>query len=436
MDRLRQCSVNNRLRRNAAMHRAIKSAMAFMFITSMWPASAGTLEQAKRIHDRLAGAPPSSSVLTSMQTKIAGGDAMGAAYEAMDNPAFYNATLKNWATPWTNRDGNKFAPLNDYTATVIGIVRDSVDYRQVLFGNIIYIGANGVVSAPYSNTDNNHYVQLEANDINLGNNTLLVQRMQTAVTGLTANATAGIATTRAAARAFFIDGTNRAMFRFTLKNHLCNDLEQVQDTTRPADRIRRDVSRSPGGDSRLFMNTCVGCHSGMDPMAQAFAYYNFAYPAGNEDAGQLTYRAATDTAHDLTDPNEPATPGGTERKYHINESHFQEGYETLNDNWDNYWRAGPNTAIFGWGNTHTTATSAARNVNGIYGDAGAKTMMEELANSQAFAVCSVKKVFKTVCLRDPASGDQAAFTNMLNYFNTNHDLKHTFAEAAVYCSGN
>ena len=52
------------------------------------------------------------------------------------------------------------------------------------------------------------------------------------------------------------------------------------DTTRPPDRIRQDVARSPGGDSRLFLNNCVGCHSGMDPMAQAFAYYNFNGIAG------------------------------------------------------------------------------------------------------------------------------------------------------------
>ena len=60
-----------------------------------------------------------------------------------------------------------------------------------------------------------------------------------------------------------------------MMNHLCNDLQTIMDTTRPPDRIRQDVTRSPGGDSTLFLNNCIGCHSGMDPMAQAFAYYNF-----------------------------------------------------------------------------------------------------------------------------------------------------------------
>ena len=65
------------------------------------------------------------------------------------------------------------------------------------------------------------------------------------------------------------------MFRFTLLNHLCMDLEQVHDTSITPDHIRQDVSRSPGGDSRVFLNNCIGCHAGMDPLAQAYAYYNY-----------------------------------------------------------------------------------------------------------------------------------------------------------------
>ena len=51
-------------------------------------------------------------------------------YTAMQNRAFYDVTLKNFATPWTNRDQTVFAPLNDYVATVIGMVRDDVAVRS------------------------------------------------------------------------------------------------------------------------------------------------------------------------------------------------------------------------------------------------------------------------------------------------------------------
>jgi hypothetical protein len=30
----------------------------------------------------------------------------------------------------------------------------------------------------------------------------------------------------------------------------------------------------------VFLNNCIACHSGMDPMAQAFAYYDFDETAG------------------------------------------------------------------------------------------------------------------------------------------------------------
>ena len=53
-------------------------------------------------------------------------------------------------------------------------------------------------------------------------------------------------TTRAAAKSFFKDGTNRAMLRFTLINHLCTDLEALKDTDLPPDRIRQDLSAHPG----------------------------------------------------------------------------------------------------------------------------------------------------------------------------------------------
>jgi hypothetical protein len=372
---------------------------ALMLLASL--AAGGSLEKAKRMHDRLAGVPPSAAVLTTMRNKIDGGDAVGAAYDAMKDKAFYNARLKNWITPWTNREGNQFAPLNDYTATVIGLIRDEADYRQVLYGDVLYVPADDT----YTPDSNAIYEDAEAANVDLGDPAVLEKTTQPS--GIPA---AGIMTTRAAARAFFIDGTNRAMFRFTLKNHLCNDMEQVQDITRPADRIRRDVPRSPGGDSRIFMNTCVGCHSGMDPMAQAFAYYDFHYikdaidPEAEMEKGRLVY-----------------TAGSVQPKYDINHDHFAEGYITTSDRWDNYWRAGPDTAIFGWG-----AGSGSGN--------GARSMGMELANSEVFAVCSVKKVFRLVCLRDPSSADQGAFSSMLSSFKTNYNLKRTFAEAADYCS--
>ncbi|MEJ2132484.1 MAG: hypothetical protein P8Y95_12920, partial [Gammaproteobacteria bacterium] len=183
---------------------------------------AGPREQAKRIHDRLAGVPPSPAVLDAMEQDIVGGNPLAAAFTAMDHPDFLRVTLKNFVTPWTNRESDVFAPLNDYTATVIGMVRDGVDFRRILYGDIIYVGAAALGLPAYSNTNNDHYEAMEAQGVDL--RTGLEARTQSSVTGIPTSAAAGVWTTRAGSRAFFIDGTNRAQFRFTMKNHLCRDM--------------------------------------------------------------------------------------------------------------------------------------------------------------------------------------------------------------------
>jgi hypothetical protein len=365
-------------------------------------ATAGDLErrQAKRMHDRLTGIPPSDTVLATMEAAIAGGNEIGAALIAMDNSAFYNVTLKNFATPWTNRDQTLFAPLNDYTATVIGMVRDDVPFNQLLSADLLYTGDPVLGLPAYSMANNNHYEALENQGIDLKDN--LVATQQSVASSLPATATAGIMTTRAAAEAFFVAGTNRAMFRFTLLNHLCNDLEQVKDITRSPDRIRQDVSRSPGGDSRIFLNSCVGCHNGMDPLAQAFAYYNF-----DETTQRIEY-----------------TPGVVQPKYLINSDTFKFGFVTPDDSWDNYWRSGQN-ALLGW-DSNLPGTGS-----------GAKSLGEELASSEAFARCQVKKVFRAVCLREPGDTSDRNQVDAItaDFKADNYNMKTAFAEAAVYCMG-
>jgi hypothetical protein len=192
------------------------------------------------------------------------------------------------------------------------------------------------------------------------------------------------------------------MFRFTLMNHMCRDMEQVLDTTRPPDRIRQDVSRSPGGDSRVFLNNCIGCHSGMDPMAQAFAYYDW-----DETAGRIVY-----------------TPGVVRPKYFHNDTTFAPGFATPDDQWDNYWRHGANS-LLGWDTTQPGSGQ------------GAKSLGRELAGSDAFARCQVEKVFRNVCFRPPSdSNDRAQVTAMTASFKSNqYRLKRVFAEAAAYCMG-
>ena len=143
-------------------------------------AHAGPNEQAKRIYERIAGGPPSATELTTMANIItAGCGAAGcapnsaglavlanAAQTATAARGFYDVTLKNLVIPWTNRDQTVFAPLNDYAATVIGMVRDDVDFHTALSADILYTFKTSGLPAP-STANNDHYANAEAQGVNL-----------------------------------------------------------------------------------------------------------------------------------------------------------------------------------------------------------------------------------------------------------------------------
>ncbi len=157
----------------------------------------------------------------------------------------------------------------------------------------------------------------------------------------------------------------------------------------------------------------------MDPLTQAFAYYDFEYDSENDpeaESGALSYNDANET--------DPDTGTRVESKYFNNANNFEYGYQTPNDNWSNYWRAGQNK-LLGWDASLTGS------------GAGAKSMGRELAHSQAFAQCQVEKVFENVCLRPPRDTEDRTQidTMMTNFSNNGYSLRHVFVDAAVYCRG-
>ena len=463
--------------------------LASLLLVATGQLFADSRTQAKRMHDRLTGVVPSAETLNIMSGLLNGTISLAdlndnvnfpeyfkyskfsslssaehaAAYVAMENKHFSNATLVNFVTPWTNEAQTVFPGdmgtegiLNDYTATVIGAINDEIDFRRILYDDLLYIGkASLSLSNSYGNADNQHYKELEervGKDLSQD----LQQVVQTNVNSLPAGAASGVLTSRAAAKAFLVDGTNRALIRFTALNHLCQDMEEFKDFTLPADRIRQDVTRSPGGDSRIYMNECIGCHTGMDPLTQAFAYYDYDYPLdGNNDPiyeqGNLVFNGAGVNDTDR-DGNDTGTNSRVQLKNLINADNFKPGYITTDDSWVNYWRQGKNSVIGNKVSPQTVtdnwdASLADPGSNGASSSGnGASSMAKELAHSEMFARCQVEKVFKAVCFRPPVDCNDrnavnAILTNFkLPYLNaTNnpngYELKRVFAETAVYCKG-
>ena len=367
-------------------------------------ANAGPREQAKRLHDRLTGVPPTAAVLDSMTSMIEANDAIGAAMLAMDNPAFYNTTVRQLAAPWTNRERSVYVELNDTIATVIGLIRDDLPFDQALYSDTVYVGTPNATGIPYSHTDNDHYVDLDLNRVDLSDPNNLAPQTQSSLQGtqLGAMQTAGILTTRGFAEAYLVAGTNRAAVRFAALNMMCLDQEDLRDLTAHPDRIRQDVTRSPGGDSNIFLNDCLTCHTGLDAMAGGFAYYDF-----DEDQQRLVY-----------------TDGQVQAKYLRDAGTFPFGYETVDDSWIDYWRTGPN-AYVGW--------NAAGNGSGN----GAKSVGMEIGQTRQFAMCQVRNVFEQVCYRSPnGPTDEQAVESIATAFELNQrSMKRIYAEVGAYCMG-
>lgn len=372
------------------------------------PAQAAPRDRAKRMYDRLVGVPPTEAQLADMVARMGANPShaqlFDAAMVAIRAPDFYNVALVGFVTPWTNVDQTVFADLNDYTATVIGLVRDGVPFDQVLSADLVYVAAPGVVPDPYSHTSNQHYIDIQNLGVDLSNPAQLIPVAQSTLPGsqISSADAAGVVTTRAAAQAFFSAGTNRRMWRFTTKNYLCRDMEALKDTSRPTDRIRQDVNRSPGGDSEIFHTQCVGCHAGMDAVAGAYAYFDW-----DAAQGRLVH-----------------TPGQVQGKYAINTGVFPGGHITTDNSWINLWREGQDASL-GW--------NPAEPGSGL----GAKGLGVEVAHSRAFAECQVAKVFEHVCFR-PArdSADAAAIQSIADEFERDrrYDLRQVFADVAIYCT--
>ncbi len=370
---------------------------------------AGPKEDTKFLVDRILGTAVTPTKFQEVENLITSGQRKQAALILTNHPDFYNVTLRSHFIQRATEESNKYYPLNDYTATLIGMVRDDIPYNQVLSADILYIGAGNLGLPAYSQTDNNHYQQMEDNAVDLSDPSKLIRTTQSSIPGsnLPASATAGVITTRQSAKAFFSAGTNRAMIRFMFLNYLCRDLEAVHDISRPLTMVRQDVSRN-----YPFTQDCAGCHAGMDGIAGAYAYYEW-----DEETNQIQY-----------------TSGQVQPKYHINDNVFKKGYVTSDDRWINFWRVGQNSSL-GW-----RATGGGISMNSDYGYSfgnGAKSLGREIAGTRAFSSCAVKQVYKRVCLKTDkqlSSNDLTSIENIATSFEgSNYNFKNMWADVAVSC---
>ncbi len=418
-------------------------------------AHAGVYDRAMMMFKRIAHVPPSDAQLNAMVGHLNDSsltqlerDAKAAEVAILD-PNFYNVSLPALFGPTTNRERAP-SDWNDAVALGVGLVRDDIPFKEILYGDHYYRGASTLnLNAPADNltlydwkvNTNNHYVRLQGLRLNLGDPQVLVHGQQSdtlfnpAIANLNADGTtdnnivlqsttngvqssfapdvAGVMTTRASAAAFFSAGTNRRMFRYTLMNYLCNDLENIKDNTVSDQYVRRDVDRNPGGTAATFQMNCKGCHGIQDAMAGAFSLFTF----GND---RLVYRRAVN----------PGAAPSVQGKVTQNGSVYPNGHIPTSDQWVNTIMTGVDPAkssLLGW--------RAPEGGGSELGGNGAHSLGRALAHTRAFSSCQVKRVFKHVCMRDPISQESSKIEAIADRFEGewNYNFKNLFKAVVNVC---
>jgi hypothetical protein len=187
-------------------------------------------------------------------------------------------------------------------------------------------------------------------------------------------------------------GTNRRAIEYAFREFLCAPKEQIKALGVPDQYVRRDIPRAPGENPQEYQTNCRSCHGILDGFGGSFARFDFT-------GGRLKYLG----------------PEGIAPKMNQNAEFYPEGWVTVNDYWINYATKDHN-ASFGW--------------RGPVSGYGVKQFGEMIANAKGFGACMAKRVFQSVCKREPVdAADQTLVTAAAERFESaGHKLKGLFED--------
>jgi hypothetical protein len=383
-----------------------------------------------------------SAVVQQAATMVAAGNRNQAAALAVQQPQFLNVVVKNMALEMSTREETIRLPLNDFTATIMGVVRDNTDFREVLYGNFIYVGDPTRIPADIPNVtndpnifatevleSNDHYVDLDskvrkidvgASLLRLNTQRVITNIVQTdgqpdayTLTAVPPADVAGVLTTRTWLGAHAIAGTNRRPFEYTVRQFLCMPIEGIADAGASDLRIGRDIDRFPGGDHMKFQTSCKSCHTVMDGFRGAWAHWDFEgdIDDGNANHAQLRQRNS--------DNNRVVT------KMNRNNTVYPGGYITTNNSWVNNAIRGVNASTMGWrGLDGRTPANEGQGLN---------QFGRLIANSKRFSTCMAKHAFKAVCRKDLPDTELSVYSSLGDQFEArSYSMRDLFQLAALH----
>jgi len=95
---------------------------------------------ARRLFVRLNGARPSSAALNAMKAQILVNRGDLAAFIAMNDSrqTFYKSKLPELFSPWKSLDAETSTALDDYSATIVGLVINNQRFDEIVYGDVMY----------------------------------------------------------------------------------------------------------------------------------------------------------------------------------------------------------------------------------------------------------------------------------------------------------
>lgn len=436
-------------------------------------------ELAKKLYVSLTGTQPSAKELDHIEPKIQSGAKAEAARDIIDQTspinnggAFYSVTIKDWATPKFNKQKTTLAPLNDGTATIIGMIRDERPFNTILYQDVMY----KVTGVTFKGGQLWYFDSAYPSISGVTPSTLCSGLGLTAgqfkiiysVPGSTNKACQRTKFTQAQlADAYTIDALYVPHKDVIIETNLVSTTNRHYESISELglDLSDRQLLVSQSQQSKL--HTSLGAIAGL----LSSRAYGSAYFFAGTNRAPVAYAMEHFLCKDMEELNDTTiednrnrrdvdrSPGGSSTLYknrcvgchagmdamagafayydYLNgkvtytpgnvvtkmnhNAVFSAGYVTGNDSWINYWRVGQNAAL-GWSSEVT---------EGI----GAASFGRMLADTEAFHSCMAKQAYEKVCMKKAVAPEDLSRISRLTaaYKNSNFNMKSLFINAAIEC---
>jgi hypothetical protein len=437
-------------------------------------------ELSKKLYISLTGTQPSMAELNYLEPKIARGDYVQAGADIIDQRssviknggAFYGVTVKDWVTPKFNKQKTTLAPLNDGSATIIGMIRDERPFNSILYENVVYkaLGVTFQGELWYFDTTLPASVPnaatlcsglgLTANDFKIIYN----DPTPLEPTKRTCRKTKFKLPALAAAKSInslylpaqdliietnLLSTTNRHYESISEQGLDLSDRNLLKPVTQDAKLHAYPAAISGLLTTRAYGSAYFFAGTNRAPVAYALEHFLCKDMEELHDTTIPDYRNRRDVDrspggsselyknrcigchagmdalagafayYDYNNGKIAYTPATVVPKMNHNVL-FSAGFVTSNDGWKNLWNQGHNASL-GWGS--------------LAEGEGVKSFGTMLANTEAFHSCMAKQAYEKVCMKKAVSKiDKDRVTRLTAFYkSSNFNMKRLFINASIEC---